>query len=90
MRADEPDVLGGVLRSTEGEPDCERDEVEEGLIAHESNLLGEVTAALRRIGAGTFGRCKACGKKIAKSRLQTVPYARQCIRCARIAQPAGR
>lgn len=90
MRLEDPDVPGGPLPSTEPEEYDGPNEVEVGLITHESNLLAEVTAALGRIDAGTFGRCETCGKKIAHTRLEAVPYARQCIRCARVAQPAGR
>jgi hypothetical protein len=46
----------------------------------------EVTAALGRIDAGTFGTCAECGKRIAKARLVAVPYARRCARCAPVAQ----
>jgi RNA polymerase-binding transcription factor len=86
MRDDEPDVPGGPLRSTEDEENDGLQEVELGLIANETGLLAEVTAAVRRIDAGTFGQCETCGKKIARTRLDTLPYARQCIRCARVAQ----
>lgn len=88
-RREEPDVPGGPLPSTEDEPDDGLHEREVGLIAHESNLLAEVTAALGRIDAGVFGRCETCGKKIARARVDALPYARQCIRCARMAQPVG-
>jgi RNA polymerase-binding transcription factor DksA len=53
------------------------------LLGAEADVLGEVTAALARIEAGTFGRCEGCGKPIARTRLDALPYARQCIECAR-------
>jgi len=82
MRADEPDVAGRPMPSTDV-VDGGVAEVEVGVIHTEQRLLAEVAAALKRIEAGTFGRCAACGKAIARSRLDAVPYARECIRCAR-------
>ena len=57
-----------------------------GLFEHTSARLEEINAALERIDDGTFGTCEECGKDIARSRLQAVPYSRQCIECARKAQ----
>ena len=42
-----------------------------------------VVEALRRIDEGTFGQCLECGGKIAKLRLDAVPYAPYCIDCER-------
>jgi RNA polymerase-binding transcription factor DksA len=56
----------------------------------EARLLAEVIAALDRIDAGTFGTCLDCGRPISRARLDALPYARQCIRCARAATPATR
>lgn len=83
---DEPDMPGGPMPSTD-QVDDGTQEVEIGLIDTESRLLREVTAALARIDAGTFGRCDDCGRPIGKSRLDALPYARQCVRCARAARP---
>jgi RNA polymerase-binding transcription factor len=86
MRADEPDTPGGPMSATADEEDGRREEVELGLIANESNVLAEVRAALDRIDAGTFGRCEACGKAITRTRLKAIPYARTCVRCAKMSQ----
>lgn len=86
-REDEPDVAGGPIPSTDDLPNAGADEVEIGLIVSEERLLAEVTAALDRIAAGRFGVCTDCGRRIGKDRLDTLPYARQCIRCAQAAKP---
>jgi RNA polymerase-binding transcription factor DksA len=86
MRADEPNVAGGSMPSTDAGPDSGAVEVETGVIALEERLLAEINAALGRIDAGTFGRCEQCGKQIAKTRLGAVPYARRCARCAKAAR----
>jgi RNA polymerase-binding transcription factor DksA len=52
------------------------------LLGNESHILAEATAALARIEAGTFGRCEACGRAIPAARLDAVPYARHCVKCA--------
>jgi RNA polymerase-binding transcription factor len=53
----------------------------------EEQLLAETRAALARLDDGTFGRCQGCGRVIGKVRLDAVPYARQCIHCARAEKP---
>jgi DnaK suppressor protein len=54
-----------------------------GLIENEQETLELVNEALGRMENGTFGRCAECDEAIAKPRLQAIPYARHCIRCAR-------
>jgi DnaK suppressor protein len=49
----------------------------------ERGILEEITAALNRIGDGTFGTCQSCGRPIGEQRLQALPYAALCIGCAR-------
>ena len=41
--------------------------------------LADVEHALRRLDAGTYGFCEACGKPIADDRLEAVPAARFCV-----------
>ncbi|MFI5258633.1 MAG: TraR/DksA family transcriptional regulator [Candidatus Limnocylindrales bacterium] len=43
--------------------------------------LGQIEAALRRIEAGTFGRCASCGKPIAPERIEALPWATDCVEC---------
>lgn len=43
--------------------------------------LRNVEAALRRIVAGDFGVCAACGGAIGLKRLQALPWANNCIEC---------
>ncbi len=44
--------------------------------------LAEINDALGRLEAGSYGRCDVCGDVIAPERLEAVPAARTCIRCA--------
>jgi len=69
-------------RADQGSHEYE-EQVGHALAGNEERLLAEVTAALDRIEAGTFGRCGVCGRPIGHDRLRAVPYARFCIACAR-------
>jgi RNA polymerase-binding protein DksA len=51
---------------------------------NEEHLLEEVEAALERIEQGTYGTCLNCGRKIARERLEAIPYTPLCIDCARL------
>jgi len=44
--------------------------------------LTDVRAALDRLNRGQYGRCDRCGEEINPERLEAVPTARLCIRCA--------
>lgn len=58
------------------------DEVAIAVLGSEEQVLGDVRAALARIDAKTFGACEKCGRAIARGRLDTIPYAAHCARCA--------
>jgi RNA polymerase-binding transcription factor DksA len=53
------------------------------MLENEEALIEEINRALARIEDGTFGRCEACHRRIARRRLHALPYARHCIACAR-------
>ncbi len=52
------------------------------LLGSEKDALDQVEAAIGRIEDGSYGRCEECGGQIPKSRLEAIPYAAQCVRCA--------
>ena len=52
------------------------------LMASEEDTLELVEQALDRIRQKTYGTCEECGGVIAKKRLEALPYAGTCIRCA--------
>ncbi|MEO9328955.1 TraR/DksA family transcriptional regulator [Gordonia aurantiaca] len=51
--------------------------------------LEEIDAALERLGRGVYGRCETCGDEIDAERLEVLPAARQCVKCA-ARNPSGR
>ncbi|MBM4057639.1 MAG: hypothetical protein FJ275_05305, partial [Planctomycetes bacterium] len=44
---------------------------------------------LERIRAKTYGQCEECGGVIAKKRLEALPFAPTCIRCAERLESGG-
>lgn len=56
------------------------------LLARDEETLSEIVDAIDRIASGTFGKCEACDDNILKTRLNAVPYARNCIDCQRAAE----
>jgi len=52
------------------------------LMENEEGTLGAIELALERIEDGTYGICEECGVKIPKARLNALPYAPTCVKCA--------
>ena len=52
------------------------------LMENEEDTLGSIETALERIESGTFGECDECGVKIPKTRLNAIPFAVLCVKCA--------
>lgn len=60
-------------------------EDDEALDGVERAALAEIALtqqALARLSAGDYGRCVSCGAAIDPARLDAMPAAAQCIRCA--------
>ena len=58
------------------------EEITLDLMENEGRIMADIDDALKRIDQGTFGRCENCHREIPGERLEAVPYARYCIRCA--------
>jgi DnaK suppressor protein len=60
-------------------------------VENDQETLNEISAALKRIDAGTYGLCEMCLESglpaskanIRKTRLRAIPHARNCISCER-------
>ncbi len=52
------------------------------LLGSDEDILDQVEAAIRRTEDGDYGRCEKCGEAIPKNRLDAIPYAADCVRCA--------
>jgi RNA polymerase-binding transcription factor DksA len=60
------------------------------LMASEEDTLEAVERALERIRLRTYGLCEECGGVITKKRLEAIPFADLCIRCAQASESGGR
>jgi DnaK suppressor protein len=58
-------------------------ETAQSLSNHARRLLTQIDDALRRMDAGTYGRCESCGEYIEVERLEVLPYATMCMDCKR-------
>ena len=47
-----------------------------------SQSLPLIEAAIKRIADGTYGICEECGVNIPRARLNAVPFAHLCVKCA--------
>lgn len=62
------------------------------MVENDEEFLKEISTALAKIDEGTFGLCEMClengnseaKSRIPKSRLNAIPYARNCVSCERI------
>jgi DnaK suppressor protein len=52
------------------------------LMQTEEDTLDTIESALERIEDGVFGQCDECTGVISKARLNAIPYAALCIKCA--------
>ena len=60
----------------------EGDEVLESLGSASAAELRAVRAALKRIEDGIYGECANCGEEIPEKRLEIIPHAARCAKCA--------
>ena len=67
---------------SESAVESQNDEVLEEVGNLAVDEIREIRAALSKIDAGTYGICASCGGKIARKRLEALPYATTCIDCA--------
>jgi len=67
----------------------EQAELRSQMASFESRELAQIEAALDRIKHGRYGRCESCDKSIAALRLKALPYATECIECARNGERRG-
>ncbi|MEQ9463338.1 MAG: TraR/DksA family transcriptional regulator [Haliea sp.] len=68
--------------SAEQAQERENDEVEDAIGVETDQSLRAVGAALARLDAGRYGICEACGENIDPGRLEVLPEAVLCVKCA--------
>lgn len=60
----------------------QNEEVLEALLAEAEAGLREVELARQRLAEGRYGDCRRCGEDIGAARLDALPAAELCVRCA--------
>ena len=68
--------------SSEQAQDLADDEALAGVSEVLRRETAEIRAALVRIEEGSYGTCAVCGEDIGQARLEALPVATRCIRCA--------
>ena len=70
--------------SKERAKQLEDSEVVDALGNEAREELEKISIALRRMDAGQYGLCGACGSSIGAERIDAYPYAAECIDCATV------
>jgi RNA polymerase-binding transcription factor DksA len=70
------------LRDIRGHLLARSDEILHALDGPANAIVAQISCALDRLEAGTYGTCETCGEKIEAERLRVVPYADACRRCS--------
>ena len=52
------------------------------LLGSDDDILDQIEAAIARVEDGSYDRCEKCGEQIPETRLDAIPYAAECVRCA--------
>lgn len=60
----------------------ENEDVLNALNEEARQTVNRINNALQRIESGDFGYCLGCGEAIAEERLNIVPFAEYCVKCA--------
>jgi len=53
-------------------------DMEFALVQMKADTLARIDEALRRLEAGTYGKCAECGREIPEARLKALPFAVLC------------
>ena len=67
----------------------EQAELRSQMASFESRELAQIENALDNIRRGRYGRCEVCDRPISPTRLKALPYATECINCARSGERSG-
>lgn len=63
--------------------DASGEELTSALAELESKELAQIERALRRLKAGSYGKCEACSIRIPVARLNALPFSTLCVNCQR-------
>lgn len=63
--------------------DSSGEEIASTLAELEARELAQIERALKRLKAGTYGKCEVCSVKIPVARLNALPFSTFCVKCQR-------
>ncbi len=69
--------------------DASGEEIASTLAELESRELAQIERALRRLKAGTYGKCESCSITIPVARLNALPFSTLCVKCQRDLEADG-
>jgi DnaK suppressor protein len=69
--------------------DASGEEIASTLAELESRELAQIERALKRLKAGTYGKCEVCSVKIPVARLNALPFSTLCVKCQREMEADG-
>jgi DnaK suppressor protein len=69
--------------------DASGEEIASTLAELEAKELAQIERALRRLKAGTYGKCEVCSVKIPVARLNALPFSTLCVKCQRDVEADG-
>jgi DnaK suppressor protein len=69
--------------------DSSGEEIASTLAELEAKELAQIERALRRLKAGTYGKCEACNVSIPVARLNALPFSTLCVKCQRDMETEG-
>jgi len=69
--------------------DASGEEMASTLAELEAKELAQIERALRRLKAGTYGKCEICSIKIPVARLNALPFSTLCVKCQRDLEADG-
>ncbi|HUP86038.1 MAG TPA: TraR/DksA C4-type zinc finger protein [Acidimicrobiales bacterium] len=92
--------LDGIITAQSADPPDDEHDVEGSSVGFERARItallssaeahvAELDAASARMASGDYGRCENCGADIGGDRLEAVPTATRCMRCAAPTRPSG-
>jgi DnaK suppressor protein len=68
-------------RSVEAQMETASDDIDFALVQIQAETVQNIEAALKRLGAGDYGRCLDCDEEIPENRLRALPFATRCKAC---------
>jgi DnaK suppressor protein len=69
--------------------DASGEEIASTLAELEAKELAQIERALRRLKAGTYGKCEVCSLSIPVARLNALPFSTFCVKCQREMEAEG-